>query len=373
MDKSRNKLKIYHVPADEPEIYKQNKKHRYLQQYLDMAGNPEDLSADSIYDPEGLDDFFMMHESVKLRESEKSRRISLKNNLAVKFQAMSLLLVFIVIISGSIIMRFHQAGAGHAHDIQAMRAEEPSLYEPLEPVEFNPEIYNYINNAFHRTIETLNQNTGGNAGEAKVRELVAKFNMLYINQHEAGMPNGCEIVSLAMLVSRDYRAVSVQDISAQYLDKRPLMYTGGMRFGDDPTYYYIGDPEGTGYGIFAPGLAAAANKLLQSRDINKTAYDISGCSDEELFGQASGAPVIIWYTHELNPVRWGQVWRLPDGSVYSYPLNQHCAVLADYTETTVILYDPIYGVVEYERELFLRRWSETGPFRDRTRQAVVIR
>jgi predicted double-glycine peptidase len=48
-------------------------------------------------------------------------------------------------------------------------------------------------------------------------------------------------------------------------------------------------------------------------------------------------------------------------------------VLADYTDTTVILYDPTYGIVEYDRELFLRRWNEIGPFRDKTRQAVIIR
>ena len=115
------------------------------------------------------------------------------------------------------------------------------------------------------------------------------------------------------------------------------------------------------------------NKILRSRGINRTAHDISGCSESELFANVSQHPVIIWYTLDLNPVRWGITWHLPDNRAYSYPLNQHCAVLVDYTNTTVILYDPTFGIIEYDRELFLRRWNEIGPYRDRTRQAVIIR
>ena len=384
MDKSRNnlnKLKIYHISEDEAELYKQNKKNRYLQQYLDIAGKPEDLAKNSLYDPKSLDDFFVMHDDVKLREYAKSRRISLKNNLSLKFQAMSLLLVFFVIIAGNMILGFHhQADGGYAYNINITRAELINANKPLEPVLFKPEVYNhsYINSLVYSTIETLNQNinlTSNNVGEEKIRELAGKFNMIYIDQHAANMPNGCEIAALAMLISRDYRDISVHEISENYLDKKPLLFADGLRFGDDPTYYYIGNPEDLrgGFGIFAPGLTNTANKILQSRNINRTAYDISGCSDDELFEHVSQRPVIIWYTLNLHPVQWGlATWHLPDSRIYSYPLNQHCAVLVDYNDATVILYDPTFGVVEYDRELFLSRWNETGPFRDRTRQAVII-
>ena len=379
MDKSKsklNKLKIYHVPDDEQESYTQLKKNKYLQQYLDISGKSENTAKNSVYDPKSLDDFFIMHENIKLREFAKSRRINLRKNLPMIFQAVSLLLVFAVMISGNLILMFHQAEGGYAHDINNMRAETPGANKALEPVPFNREIYEYLNSRVYTAAETFSQNinVSSNISEEKIRTLVRKFNMLYIDQHAAGMPNGCEIVSLAMVLSRDYRDISVSDISENYLEKKPLTYSGGVRIGDDPTYYYIGNPENTGFGIFAPGLTSTANKILQSRSIARTAHDISGCSDDELFENVLRNPVIIWYTLELNPVRWGlATWHLPDNRAYSYPLNQHCAVLVDYTDATVILYDPIFGIIEYDRELFLRRWDETGPFRDKTRQAVVIR
>jgi len=379
MDRSRNnlnKLKIYHVPDDEQESYAQLKKNRYLQQYLDIAGKSENAAKNSVYDPKSLDDFFIMHENIKLREYAQSRRISLKKNLPMKFQAISLLLIFVVIISGNFILRFHYAEGNYAHDINNIRVETIGANKQLEPVAFNQEIYDYLNSRVHTVTETLNQNinVSSNISEEKIRTIVRRFNMLYIDQHAAGMPNGCEIISLAMVLSRDYRDISPHDISEKYLDKKPLTYSGGVRVGDDPTYYYIGNPENMGFGIFAPGLTNTANKILQSRSIGRTAHDISGCSDEELFEHVLRNPVIIWYTLELNPVRWGlATWHLPDNRAYSYPLNQHCAVLVDYTDTTVILYDPMFGIIEYDRELFLRRWDETGPFRDKTRQAVVIR
>jgi uncharacterized protein YvpB len=381
MDRSKhnlNKLKAYHIPDHEIELYKQKNKNRYLRQYADISVKSEDLSRNSVYDPKGLDDFFTMHESASLREYSKSRRVSLKNNLSLKFQAVSLLLVFIVIIAGNIISSYHSAGFGAAHDIDIARAERASTGRPLEPVEFNKELYDYINNIFDVTIETLNQNINAtnNVGEERIRMLTNKFNMIYIDQNEIGMPNGCEITSLAMVLSRDYRDISVHEISEQYLEKKPLVFSNGLRFGDDPTYYYIGNPEDLrgGFGIFAPGLTNTANKIIQSRGIRRTAYDISGCSGEELLAHVSQHPVIIWYTLNLQPVRWGlATWHLPDNRAYSYPLNNHCAVLAAYTDTTVILYDPIYGIIEHDRELFLRRWDEIGPYRDKTRQAVIIR
>jgi uncharacterized protein YvpB len=381
MDKSRqnlNKLKIYHVSDKEAESYKLNRKNRYLQQYLDNAGKPDKPEKNSVYDPKGLHDFFNQHEHAKYRELQKSRRITLKNNISLKFQAVSLILVFIVMIFGNIMLNVHKM-SGYVYDADYIKAEQSTALDPVAPVEFNQQVYDSKYNAYYWTVEALNQNTNAGviADAAKIRELSVRFNMLYIDQHAAGMPNGCEIASLAMLISRDYKDISVHEIDEHYLDKKPLIYSNGLQFAEtDPTYYYIGDPRRTrgGFGIFAPGLTNTANKALQALNINRIAYDISGCSEEELFAYASQDPVIIWYTLNLNPVNWGfATWYLPNNRPYSYPLNLHCAVLVDYDETSVTMYDPTYGVVEYSRELFLQRWNETGPYKDQTRQAVLIR
>ena len=386
MIKRAHKLKIRDVSEDE--LAKQNKKHRYLMQYADIMGEkPGDAESykyfteNSVYNPEKMDDFFLMQEAENLRETEKSRKISLKNNITLRFQGINLALVFVVMVTGYIILGFHHLSEDYiGHDVQNMRTAGLTRADlkSLDNVAFDQQVYDYKNSVIYRTIETLhnNLNAAGNVSEEKIKELTSKFNMLYIDQHAEGMPNGCEIVSLAMVISRDYRDITVQEISENYLEKKTLIYSGGLRFGDDPTYYYIGDPEKSqgGFGILAPGLTDTANKILHSRRIPRAAQDISGCSDEELFEYVSQSPVIIWYTLNLHPVRWGAAtWHLPETNrAYSYPLNQHCAVLVDYTDTTVTVYDPTFGILEYERDLFLRRWSEIGPFKDVTRQAVII-
>lgn len=378
MAKSRenlNKLKIYHISDKEAEVYKQNKKNRYLQKYLDTAGKSENLKKNIVYDSKGLYDFFSLHDASDIKLHEKSRRITLKNYIGLKFQAVSLILVFTVMIFGTMLMRFHTGSYDYdAANIADSKASIP--LEPIAPARFIKQVYEAKHNAYYMTIEALkalNQNLSA-SDEEKIRELTGKFNMVYINQHTIGMQNGCEITSLAMAISRDYGDISVHDISEKYLEKKPLTYSDGLRRGDDPTDYYIGNPESNGYGIFAPGLTKTATKVLQAFSIRRTAYDISGCSEEELFAYVSQNPVIIWYTKGLDPVKWDYAtWYLPNNKAYSYPLNLHCAVLVDYTEETVTMYDPAYGFIEYDRGLFLQRWSEIGPYKDRTRQAVVIR
>ncbi|MCL2774938.1 MAG: C39 family peptidase, partial [Oscillospiraceae bacterium] len=132
---------------------------------------------------------------------------------------------------------------------------------------------------------------------------------------------------------------------------------------------------GMGYGIFSPGLVKTAQNTLDAYKIAKTAVNISGCSEQELFDYARQYPVIVWCTMNLQPVDWGKYyWHLlPNGKIYQYPGNEHCCVLVDYTDTTVKLYDPINGIVDYDKTLFLQRWNELGPYKDQTRQAVIIK
>ena len=382
MDRSKNnlrKLKVYHVSDDEAESYKINEKSRYLKKYLDVIGKPEVLAERGVYDPEGLDEFFVMHEDNRRREFERSRRLSLKNNLPLKFQAVSLLIIFAVVVIGPFLLRQYEAGR-HVRGVSDMRAGQPAaMGAPLGPVPFDREIYDNENMLFYVTMETLdrNVNEGTRISEYRIRGLTRRLGMIYMDQHALGMPNGCEITALAMVISRDYAGICVRDIAENYLYASPLVFSGGVMFSEaDPAYYYIGNPAEPrgGFGIFAPGLTRTANRLLRAKNIPRVAHDISGISDEELLRHVSRHPVIVWHTLNLTPARWGAAWHLPDDyRAYSYPLNAHSAVLVDFTDTTVILYDPTFGIVEHNRELFLERWGEVGPHREQTRQAVIIR
>lgn len=399
MDKGKNnlnKLRMYNVPEDEAELRKQqNRKNRYLQQYINSAGKSGYISEKEKvvkpYDSRGLDDFFRLHAAADIKVREKSRKLTLKNNLSIKFQAFGLLFALTAMVLGSFILTAHNA-ANSSDVFEHLWTEASAALTPIPKVVFyDPADYSdtcaerdlLLETIFYETLETLSQSTramgeqvGVRVSEERIRELVQRFGMTYIDQHAIGMPNGCELASLAMVISRDYRDITADDILERFLDRRIPVYYNGVLYGDDPSYYYIGDPRLSpgGFGIFAPGLTTAAHRILHAFDIPKTAHNISGASEEELFWHISqGNPVIIWYTINLAPVNWDYVWRLPDNTPYSYPLNQHCAVLVGYTDTTVTMYDPIFGIVEHDRELFLQRWSEVGPWRDRTRQAIVIK
>lgn len=201
--------------------------------------------------------------------------------------------------------------------------------------------------------------------------------MKYIDQHKDNMPNGCEVVSLAMVLSRYIPDITPSEIAENYLPRsRFPVYIRGVYTAEDPTYYYIGDPAGKGLGIFAPGLAKTAQDTIDAYGLKLTAFDISGCTEEELFGHISdGYPVIVWIPMKLAAVNWGSVssWYLPDGEFFRWPNPMHCAVLADFSETTVTLYDPTVGIIDYDRELFLRKWDEIGPNPNNTCHAVVIK
>jgi len=217
----------------------------------------------------------------------------------------------------------------------------------------------------------------GTTERQSVPRIIKKYNIKYINQNKVNMPNGCEVVSLAMALSRYLPDITAKELADKYLPRSGLpVYYESVYIAEDPTYYFIGDPAGRGFGIFAPGLTNAANSALKAYRMNLKAVDISGCTEEELFGYISdGYPVIVWITMRLAQVSWGTTatWHLPNWRLFRWPSPMHCAVLVDFTETRVTLYDPTAGVVNYDKDLFLQRWNEIGPYPDNTGHAVVIK
>ena len=205
--------------------------------------------------------------------------------------------------------------------------------------------------------------------------VTGKQNIRYINQLSEGLPNGCEVVSLTMVLSQFIQGINPHEVVEKYLPKAEIGIYNGVYISQDPTYYYIGDPAGKGYGIFAEGLAKAAENSLKAYQVNREVINISGCSEADLFRYVeNGYPVIVWATLGMTPVergRWN--WHLPTGQLYRYPGNQHCYVLIEVSEDKVVLYDPRDGTVSYDKSLFARRWREMGPYENITRQAIVIR
>lgn len=77
---------------------------------------------------------------------------------------------------------------------------------------------------------------------------------------------------------------------------------------------------------------------------------------EMLYAQlAKGHPVIVWtsFNYDVTEIKYNEV-TLDDGTVFTWPRNEHCVALAGYdvNERTVTLADPAYGIVKRDMDKF---------------------
>lgn len=161
------------------------------------------------------------------------------------------------------------------------------------------------------------------------------------------LPNGCEVVSLAIVLNYLGYDVNAVEFSDEYLIK-------GEYGAVNPFYSYVGDPgiSGGGMGCYAPCITRTARDYFD--DIGDNTYvaaDISGAESNVLEDYIdSGIPVILWGTTNMDC----------DPSVFAtftdgdeeiiWRAHSHCLVLIGYTANTYLFCDPLkYGITEYQK------------------------
>lgn len=157
------------------------------------------------------------------------------------------------------------------------------------------------------------------------------------------LPNGCEVVSLAIVLK--YAGFSVDPVTLydKFMPKSPFK-------NGDPWTTYVGDAKGKGYGCYTPCVVTTGNAYLVSVGSSKTVSDVSGQSFsfyESLID--NGIPVIMWGTVEMNgnsKVCWEATI---NGKYVKWHNYSHCLVLIGYTDDSYIFCDPLSGVVEYTK------------------------
>ena len=160
--------------------------------------------------------------------------------------------------------------------------------------------------------------------------------------------------------------IDKETLARNYLDMRDTVTQGCF------VEYFWGSPwKTTGSGCFAPAIANAANSFLKSQNSSYSAYIMSYSPVEDLFTELSlGHPVIVWTSYNYNDpeVKYNDV-TLDDGTVFTWPRNEHCASLAGYDidRGVVTLADPTYGIVERSMEEFVTYYQKYYY------QAVVVR
>lgn len=160
------------------------------------------------------------------------------------------------------------------------------------------------------------------------------------------LPNGCEIVSLAIVLNYLGFEVDPVELSDKYLEK-------GEFWIDSPYKKYIGDPKNeTGTGCYAPCIIKAANNFLKDQKSELMCVNVSGKDLKELEKYIDdGIPVIIWGTvfMDCDPSICYSYWTQYDGIVTWY-MHSHCLVMTGHSASTYVFADPLYGTTDYTKE-----------------------
>lgn len=185
----------------------------------------------------------------------------------------------------------------------------------------------------------------------------------YISQFPT-LTNGAEITALATVLSYLSFDITKDELDAGYLPKGKAGYTN---FYDA----YIGEPSSrnNSYGCYAGAIVTAANAYLSDKESELKAVDYTGISFTDVLKKVKeGSPVIVWVTQDESRDPVFTVDWIVDGEYIAWKDNMHCVVVIGYdmNSNVVIVSDPMYGIKEYELNLFVERFKEFYS------QAVVI-
>lgn len=190
----------------------------------------------------------------------------------------------------------------------------------------------------------------GNTAEVSVQVIIREPTYVKLDvdclMQKPALPNGCEVVSLAMVLGYHGYSVDAGWLFDNFMPASPFK-------AGDPWTTYVGDPrdKSGGYGCFSPCVVQTGNEYLASVGSSKRVSDVSYKSFSSYTSYIdNGLPVIVWGTLGMNGksrITWEDEI---DGKKVSWLASSHCLVLIGYTDYTYIFADPLKGIVEYSKE-----------------------
>jgi uncharacterized protein YvpB len=180
------------------------------------------------------------------------------------------------------------------------------------------------------------------------------------------LPRGCEVTSLAMLLSaRGISADKLELAERIAKDNTPLEVEGGKIYFGDPNKGFVGsiyDLSEDGYGVYHKPIC----DLLQEYEPD-AAIDLTGCEFEDVLRiVAAGNPVWVvinsWY-QEL-PESQFETWHVPGGELKA-TYREHSVLVTGYDSQRIFFNDPLLQAESALREDFIKAWVQMG------RQAVA--
>ena len=158
------------------------------------------------------------------------------------------------------------------------------------------------------------------------------------------LPNGCEVVSLAIALTYAGYPVDPIELYDIYMPKSTCA-------NGNPWNTYVGNAKGLGLGCYAPCVVKTGNDYLADIGAEQSVTDISGMGFkyyEKLL--SDGIPVIFWGNVNMNAnssIYWE---RYENGQKYVWHSYSHCLVMIGYTHDSYIFCDPLKGITKYSKE-----------------------
>ncbi|QQE78469.1 C39 family peptidase [Alicyclobacillus sp. SO9] len=175
--------------------------------------------------------------------------------------------------------------------------------------------------------------------------------------------NGCEVTSLAMLLTFEKHPVSKLTLAKEEpQDKTPLVRKNKKWISwGNPNVGFVGSVSGKknlGYGIYHGPLTKLVNKILPGRGL-----DLTGMSFKNLEAiVANGTPVEVWDTTSFKPTDSWVSWKSPEGTVKA-TFFEHAVLLVGYNKHYVYINNPLKGGVAAEKVPigpFIKAWDQLG-------------
>ncbi len=194
--------------------------------------------------------------------------------------------------------------------------------------------------------------------------LVKINNVKCINQFPQ-LPTGCEATALTMLLNYYDVKVTKEEV-ADAMPKCDLpYYNKGKWYGHHPTEAFIGNPYSVAsYGVFSKVIVDMIEDYCPGR-----VEDLKGKELLSLLNNIDeGRPVMLWATIGMSKVSYKNSWIINrQGTIFSWPGNEHALLLIGYDQESLYLNDPYTGREQkYPRALVEKRYDTLG------RQAVSI-
>lgn len=168
------------------------------------------------------------------------------------------------------------------------------------------------------------------------------------------LPAGCEVTALAMLLTHSGLPTDKCILADNYLPKGEIGMVNMKEF-------FVGDPRIAGsYGCYAPVIINCATNYIAHKGANLKVYDLSGAKLSSLFTLiADDKPVIVWTTISMLESEPTTTWTI-NGEIVTWYSQEHCVVLTgyDYDANTVTVADPLYGIKEYDLDIFTERYNQ---------------